>query len=669
MRAMPTDTVHAPTLTSLLDHLRSRRAAGERLTYHVPTLWRPLGRGTPPAEAATVRVNPYDFLLEHVEAILHAPPAAAPAKDWVKDAVIYNMFVRLATAWDHDGNGKLGRMGKAGLTPEEATCNAEGTRETGTFLKALTLLGHIRSLGCNALHLLPVTSVGKFGNKGNLGSPYAIRNPYALEETLRDPLVDLDVSTQFKALVEACHLLGIKVIVEFVFRTSSRDGDWVGEHPEWYYWIKREIEDRPRGKKPDDPHYYGLPPFTASQLKKLKEKVAARDLHQLPAPPQWYQDLFTAPPDKKTLKKEADGRWTGTTPKGQKVHVPSAFADWPPDDFQPPWTDVTYLRVYNESPKYNFNYIAYNTIRMYDDRLATEANANRPLWDAIRGILPHYQKEYGIDGCMVDMGHALPGALMKEIIDESRKQNKNFALLSENFVVDKHSVETGYNAVLGYEFTIAGKAAEMRKMIERCCVDGLPIAMFGTPETHNTPRAAMRGRGPRFCRTLWLLNCFMADTIPFIHNGFELADDRPVNLGLAFTPEELEKLGGSELALFDAASLEWDHDASLVADLARISELRQEYRKAAKANGKDSFAWFEAGHPDIIAFGRTAPGVPLLFFVLNWSPEPQTFRLELGTLVGSAVRDLVSGQTLHGYGHGIFEGRLEGSDGMLLIGV
>ena len=41
---------------------------------------------------------------------------------------------------------------------------------------------------------------------------------------------------------------------------------------------------------------------------------------------------------------------------------------------------MTYLRMYAHP---EFNYIAYNTIRMYDERLAQPFNAVTPLWEAV----------------------------------------------------------------------------------------------------------------------------------------------------------------------------------------------------------------------------------------------------------------------------------------------
>ncbi len=654
-------------LQGVADELRARLSQGDAMTYHVPAAW--VVPGGEPDGTASRAVNPYAFYLQHVEAILGAPsaqavPDAPPARlpgDWVRDAVIYNVFVRLTTAYDHDADGVLGTP--SAPTPQGRTRNAQGVRESGTFLKCIALLGHARALGATAIHLLPVTAVGAFGNKGALGSPYAIRNPYALEPTLADPLLDADVATQFRAFVEACHRLGMRVITEFVFRTASRDGDWVAEHPEWFYWIRRTVEDRPAGAAPDDPRYYGLPPFGAEDLSLMKEMVARGDFSKLPPPPAWYRELFTVPPAH--VEKEGDGRWGGTVADGTRVHVPSAFADWPPDDFQPPWTDVTYLRVYDDPPQGpSFNYIAYNTIRMYDERLARPEHANQPLWEAIRGILPYFQRSFAIDGCMVDMGHALPHDLMDGIVTEARAHHPDFALLSENFTIDDASRRTGYNAVLGYQFRAVESAGEMRRLIERCCLEGLPLPAFGTAETHNTPRVAMRDRGAAFCRAVWLVNCLLPDTIPFIHAGFELAASSPVNLGLAFTPDELAGLSDVPLGLFDLTALPWDGDAALARDFGRIAALRSQNDVLVSGHGPASFAWLDSNDADLVAFRRTHPCTQeTLYVVADWrcrGPRVVTLRG-----FASAVEDVLSGRVFEPE-EGVLSLLLDSGEGLLL---
>ena len=205
---------------SPLQTLRARLAikADETFAhkYLVPGRW--LSTQNAPAAVA---INPYQVWLNTIDWILKQPvtewvqSAEATPGSWSRHAVVYNLFVRSATAFDHDGDGVLGRPNNAGMN------------EVGTFVKSLMLLRYIKQLGCNTIHLLPITAVGQDGSKGDMGSPYAIRNPYRLDENLAEPGLDLGVETEFAAFVEAAHHLGLRVVVEFVFRTSSKDGDWV----------------------------------------------------------------------------------------------------------------------------------------------------------------------------------------------------------------------------------------------------------------------------------------------------------------------------------------------------------------------------------------------------------------------------------------------------------
>jgi len=366
-------------------------------------------------------VQPFAYYLDVVNRIKRSVPprkARPSGGEWTRNAVIYNMFIRTTAAFDHDGNGCL-----------DLPLNSEGLRETGTFLKAIAMLPYVKRLGVDTVHLLPITAIGHDGNKGTLGSPYAIRNPYELDENLSEPALGLDVKTEFKAFVEAAHRLGLRVVVEFVFRTAAKDSDWVKEHPEWMYWILEEVQTRHPQEL--DEGKYGSPIFSREELERIHHDVNARKMDALLPPHERYRAFFTVPPSADAVRAE-EGAYIGTLTDGRRVKMPGAFADWPPDDNQPPWGDVTYLRFYTHP---DFNYIAYNTIRMYDTRLTAERYINRPLWDRIVGIIPYYQREFRIDGVMIDMGHALPMALKAEIVEKARVINSDFAFWDENFSV------------------------------------------------------------------------------------------------------------------------------------------------------------------------------------------------------------------------------------------
>ncbi len=230
---------------------------GAAAPYRVPGLWaNPAGK-----DASARSVDPAGYYLEALKKIAAAEPRPLWSNpghpgDWGQRATAYNLLVRYGAAFDHDGDGRI--------SPEPS---ASGWCDTGTFLKATALLPYIRSLGCDVIHLLPITSIGRDGNKGDMGSAFAICDPYALDAHLAEPALGLGVETEFAAFTEAAHRLGIRVVVEFVFRTAAKDAVWAKEHPEWFYWIRADVPDRRPGETGEDT--YGAPIFTGDELRAI----------------------------------------------------------------------------------------------------------------------------------------------------------------------------------------------------------------------------------------------------------------------------------------------------------------------------------------------------------------------------------------------------------------
>ena len=624
-------------LTNIRKRLNAAsRKAAVKGSYAIPSLWS-LSNSPNPANPAksgggTLQVDPFEFFdeaLGRIEREPRSPIAGSPRGEWSRDAVIYNMFVRSTCAFDHDQNGKL-----------DLPSNSSGWKETGTFLKAIALLPYVKSLGANVVHLLPITSIGSDGNKGTLGSPYAIKNPYELDRNLGEPNLGLGPEEEFKAFVEAAHHLGIRVVVEFVFRTSAKDGDWVKEHPEWFYWIKAEVRDRPPGSA--DESAYGPPLFTKEEMGEILKAVEEERFGSLPPPHKEFLELFTIPPAKSSIKLKG-GRYLGVLPEHATVRIPGAFADWPPDDGQPPWGDVTFLKMY-EHP--DFNYIAYNTIRMYDSRLASEENINKPLWKKVADIIPYYQQNFGIDGVMIDMGHALPMQLKKEMISRARAIDPDFAFWDENFSVDAKSVEEGYSAVIGYVWSDLHHPDKLISLLRRFALEGYPIPFFATPESHNTPRAAMREGGMAYSRFAWAISNFIP-AIPFIHSGFELSEKFPVNTGLDFTSKDLKNYPSASLPLFSQFAYDWTSRDEMTDWVRRVSAIRAKYRDLVVDHSPGSFRYVDTDNSSIVCFLRHSPQVKHQLCVAA-NPDmrlSQPFSLTLPP--GSpAPIDLLSGEML-----------------------
>ena len=583
----------------------------EGLTYLVPGLW------TDARDAAErCSVNPARFYLERIGWIEAQPQAplvsGAPGGEWSRNAVIYNSLVRAATGYDHGDDGEVA------LDPI-----GNGWMETGTFLKTIATLPLIKGMGFNTIHLLPITAIGKDGHKGTLGSVYAIQNPLRADPRLSEPVLGLRPEEEFAAFIEAAHHLGLRVVVEFVFRTASKDADWVKEHPDWFYWIKADIPNRQAGA--DSEQAYGAPVFTEEELEQIRAQVERGDRENLIPPHAVYRDMFTPPPQPENVEM-IGGRWIGTLVDGTRVRIPGAFADWPPDDPQPPWTDVTYLRMYDHP---DFDYIAYNTVRMYDAALAQPENRVEALWEEVIGILPHYQRKFGIDGVMIDMGHALPMPLKQRMVDTARDIDPDFAFWDENFSISQRSREEGYNAVIGNYWWLGYRPQKLvHEMLRPCSETGYPLPFFVAPESHNTPRAAARPGGVPYARLLWALGSVLP-ALPFCHAGFEIAETLPVNTGLDFEPEVLPDYPAEKLPLFSEASYAWDCGSDLVAWIEHTLEIRAAHADLITNPDPATFELRASSNPNVWAVIRRHGEKTLaIIFNLNWE-QAESFRIML----------------------------------------
>lgn len=100
------------------------------------------------------------------------------------------------------------------------------TRE-GTFKAAQQQLPRLKELGVDILWLMPIHPIGEENRKGSLGSPYSVKDYFAVNPEF-GTLEDL------KNFVNAAHALGMYVILDWVANHSAWDNPMRFEHPEWY---------------------------------------------------------------------------------------------------------------------------------------------------------------------------------------------------------------------------------------------------------------------------------------------------------------------------------------------------------------------------------------------------------------------------------------------------
>lgn len=514
-------------------------------------------------------------------------PRTRRAGDWIRRQTVYTMMVRTTTAWDHDGNGRLAERG----------VTRRGLTEQGTFLKSILLLPLLEKLGVTTLYLLPVVKVSQLYRKGELGCPYATKNFFTLDAGQHDTLLpangrhrskDADPADEFALLIECAHRLGMRVILDIAPRTAARDSDWILDHPAWFYWIDRRTLDRYRAPRLPEVDYPNPIPGRLGEIYasgEVKEHLQAfRFPPSVTAPREWtafVKDARRRPPA--DLMAAIADQFNVITPPG--------FSDVI-NDRQPPWSDVTFLRLFLDHPSEAIDhlddpgcqppYVLFDTIKAsrFPGRVP-----NRPLWDALAGIIPFYQK-LGIDGARLDMAHALPGELERMILDRCRERDPDFCLLAEDLGTDNHASlhKAGYNMMVGPCWYLLPRAHEGRMHDLVPQLPKLKIPITAAAETPDTPRAASRTGGRKFARQAIVISQFLPNAVPAINTGQEVLERQPMNLGLDCVPPGRDALPKNDpqagrLAFFDPYALHWTNPGAraMLALIEQVARLRREY--------------------------------------------------------------------------------------------
>src|SRR5918994_847407 len=113
---------------------------------------------------------------------------------------------------------------------------------SGTFRGLIEGLDRIQSAGANVIWLMPIYPICSLNRKGSLGSPYAVRDYRAINP-------GYGTEADFRALVEAVHSRGMKLILDWVPNHTSPDNVWVKEHPDYYVRNERGELSVPRDEK------------------------------------------------------------------------------------------------------------------------------------------------------------------------------------------------------------------------------------------------------------------------------------------------------------------------------------------------------------------------------------------------------------------------------------
>jgi hypothetical protein len=508
-----------------------------------------------------------------------AKPPTRRGGDWIRTSVAYGMLIRAATAWDHNGDGKLG---------------ANPFHDMGSFCKTILLLPHIKRLGVDALYLLPVSKVSNAYRKGELGCPYATQAFVQLDPSQNDvtlgPQVG-DINDQFRLLVECTHRMGIRVLIDFAPRTVARDHVWILDHPEWFYWIARRFDKRFAAPFIDGVAYQNPRPDHLGDIYNTPDvNRHLRCFRFDPGkthPQQWKRFVAheKAHPRSDFINRVAQTFGVTTSPGHTDVI----------NDPQPPWTDVTYLRLYADHPAESAKFLRdpdsqppYLHFDVAKSSLFQGTKPHRTLWNKLANIIPFYQT-FGIDGARIDMAHALPSELEARILQKPRERDPDFCFVAEDLGTENHihAKKAGYNLMIGPSWWMQPRAQQGRlhEMIKKIAPLKLPV--FASAESPDTPRAATRIGKRKFARQMAVLNCLLPNSVPMINSGAEVYERQPHNLGLDAKRKDQFALPNCDpyhgkLAFFDKAILHWtNRGASAMCDtIEAATALRRRFIKA-----------------------------------------------------------------------------------------
>ena len=96
-----------------------------------------------------------------------------------------------------------------------------------TFKSFEAHIPRLKKMGVDILWFMPIFPVGEKNKKGELGSPYAVRN-----YTETNP--DYGTLDDFKHMVNAIHSAGMYIILDWVPNHTAWDNPWIEQHPDWY---------------------------------------------------------------------------------------------------------------------------------------------------------------------------------------------------------------------------------------------------------------------------------------------------------------------------------------------------------------------------------------------------------------------------------------------------
>lgn len=591
--------------------------------YTIPQAWNTFGyeKGKR-LRSHEMIVDPHDFyyfalmkMSESKSDIRNIQNEKGKAGNWLEKEIVYALDMRTLGGWDHDRNDAI-----------EYT-NLYGLSDSGTFLKAIILLPLLKRSGITTLVLHQLFELDQSRTNHEYAHPYALKHPLKIANCLSDPLlVDMDVNEQFHMFMKAAHHYGFRIICNISPARLGRDNDLLGEHPDWFYWIKKSDEAQ-----------YHAPTVKGLPQNCLPSKNACKLLYQQETT-QTHLNRFAYDP--KTNDPKGYNEWSSKQKAcdlkaiEKKFQITSApmFSDQLNTSL-PIQKETTYLRFYFDQPLAQAPYLLQDTLR---PDLFAGKSVNEALWHFICEYSIKLIKDFDFDGLFIDEVWLLPQKLIKAVIQGIRKQKSQCAVIVNCADAQAFTKwrRTGVNVISGScAYMIHDSDLQPYRSFAYSRLNATSEVLSAS-EFIDTPRVTQYQGGEVSAKMLMFMNLFLPHTVPYYTGGQLSLAIQPQHLSPYADPSYANALASSDIRCHKQAFLDksfYTYTRSdyhiLINQMERFTKLRKQYISAIGCDDTAIPVWFDKPNDPGIGFTYTLKDRALLVVCNIDVQNPQTLTI------------------------------------------
>ncbi len=578
-------------LEALHDLIRLKAKDSPPGPYLVPEI---LVGGSSPRRLVDVG-HPYRFYLGILDAIaeLGRCGGETSAGSLSPDDLVYLSFVRTFAALD-------GRI--------------------GTALSQIAFLPYLHErLAVTVFVSLPTGVIGRTDRKGRRGSPFAVSDPFDVDPSFADPLVpELPALDQYKALVQACGLLGIRAGSIVPLATLAVDSPLFAEVPALGFWWEAAPDDSLSWASPHDARTTpGTFPW---------QEISAESVGRFTDPP--------APGEVVTAVVGGQGHHVGTVGHDGVRHTVTlarAFPGRHAGHGTLTWDDVAML---------NFTRLAHPLpAGSYTPDLH---DPSRPACSLAPAMIAWRHRVLGEEVFLIDVSGTVPDPVFRlaRRLSASDREGPADAHADVVFVGEQvwrfDRFCEGIDAVVGpLVYCVSPHTGNLGVLVESL---GYHLGLLEKRETTNPFLAGVANHDtmpplPDLSPLLYVCYAFLPGAVPMVYSGNEFHAQTATNKEFGFntSPELLRRqssMTDDVLPLFNDVPLDWtalpthDHHGRPVVDVGALLRSCADLSSALRPYALDGYGVVEIGdgEHDCLGYRRFAPEAPddALIVLVNW---------------------------------------------------